>query len=130
MRQIELEVTADANGAGNATFTFNGLIVNAYAVPEGGMTGNVDFTLVAPPKPGVAPRTLLSASNIGTSGVDYPLRIQAKDSTGTAITGVYVPAAVCGDVTFTIAQGTSGKKVTLYLIVDDSDGRDGRSSAA
>ncbi len=127
MRPLIADVTADAGGSGSVTLhDLDALIMNIYAVPGSGMTGNVDATMVAPPVSGVAPRTLLTITNLGTSPVDIPLRIQAKDATNTAISGVYVHAPVCGDLTVNITGGTSGKKVTFYIIVLDSDSKDGR----
>ena len=104
----------------------NGFVLNIYAVPGAGFPATGDFTAVAPPAPGVAPRTLLSASNIGTSAVDYPLQVQAKDATGVAISGVYLFVPVCGDLTLTVAQAGNGGVITFYVIVLDSDPQDGR----
>jgi hypothetical protein len=126
MRQFKLDVTADAGGTGSASIIFSGLLMNVYAVPESGMASTVDFTIVAPPEPGIAPRTLLTGTNIGTSGVDYPLQVNAKDATGTAISGTYLFPIVVGTLTFAISGGTNGKKVTFYVIVLDSEPSDGR----
>ena len=125
MRQLKFSITTDANGNGNATWVFNGFALNAYAVPGGGAVATWDFTIVAPPEAGVTPRTLLTATNVGTSAVDYPLQVQGKDATGTAISGTYLFPPVCGALTVTVSGGGNGVTYSIYVIVLDSDARDG-----
>jgi len=63
----------------------------------------------------------LSAAN--TDATYYP-RVQVHDNTGTGITydgthEVYEPFVVYGRVKLSIASGTEGEKVTVYLMVEE-----------
>lgn len=109
-----------SGSAGSATGSFvqggiNGVIEGIYVdVTQSVATRDITFTASNPS------RAILTLTDFNTDGY-IPLRVQAKDPTGAAITGVYEREPVDGSLTVAIAQSnasTTGDVVVYVYVIE------------
>ncbi len=114
LRHAVIDFTTD--GAGAAT---------AYSAPLDGQVlfvrlvkGTLDATADITITDNASGAAILTATNLAAD-TDYPVRAQAKDTTGAAITGSFVPTIVSGLAKVVVAQGGATKAGTAHLWVEE-----------
>jgi hypothetical protein len=122
VRRTTLTATGATGGAGAATATattqipIDGEILAVHLAYLGTPPVTTDVTLV---EGGVTPsQTILSIANAATDGWFYPMA-QAKNTSGTDITGMGRELYVGGNLTLTIAQANDTNGVTATILWED-----------
>ena len=122
VRWTQVSATGATGGAGTATanattsMPINGYIravYLAYLDSPPGATTDVTIEGIQAPKVSV-----LTVTNAATDGWFYPMA-QAKNQSGTDISGMGAPIAISDYVKVTIAQANDGDGVTMTLYWDD-----------
>src|SRR6185436_15560740 len=96
-----------ATGSG-ALPSFSGFLLDFFFDHSAGQAATTDVTIAHPVFGNV-----LVASNSATDTY-YPVLVNAKDATGTAISGVYVNLPVDDALTVSIAQADNNETTTVY----------------
>lgn len=111
--QAVLKTDTDASGDGSDSTTVTGFIESIYLDYAAGTAATADVTFTDQ-----RGNAILTVTDNNTDAV-IPLRIQAKDTTGAAITGQYERVPLLGALTMTIAQGGASvtDAVTAYVLV-------------
>ena len=99
-----------ATGSGTTTVPVYGTLY-AVHLDYTDQAATCDVTVTA----GSPAQTLLTVTNANTDAWFYP-RVQADTDTGSAITGWYDEAPVCGYVTVSVAQSDAGSVVATLLV--------------
>jgi hypothetical protein len=114
---------AAVGGAGVATANadsakvIEGFVVGVYVKYNGAKPGTTDVTIAtkgASPEPPA--RSILALTNAVTDGWFYP-SVQAQDTTGAALTGVYQDIPIFDYVNVKIDQGNAGDSVDVWLLL-------------
>lgn len=122
IRRETISATGATGGAGVATASavsthpISGHICGVYlAYLDSPPAGTTDVTVAGTTTPAVP---ILTVANAATDGWFYPMA-QAKNQSGTDITGMGLPIAIEDYITVTIAQANNGDGVTATIIWDD-----------
>jgi hypothetical protein len=120
MRQLQLVVTGNTVNRLDVT----GFLFSVFLVYTNGHTSGTDVVLFRQLPNGIED-TLLTVTN-SNSNLNYPLRVQGKDSAGAAISGVYGYPALAGELAIRVSGGDAAGILTAYFVVLDDDARSGR----
>ena len=102
----------DGSATGTGRFTaFAGFLLDVYLAPSGAQANTTDVT-IAHVSPSLG--DVLVVSNLATAGL-YPVRTQAVNPSGAAITGVYDRPVVSGVLSVSIAQADDTESVAVTI---------------
>lgn len=102
-----LSLTTDGDGDASSSLYIYGFLEAVQVDYGASVDAGADLTIADD-----AGRTIISVTDSNTDAWHYPV-VQATDSGGSAITGIYRRYLITGKVTATVAQGGDTQPVTV-----------------